>query len=111
MIEDESEVQDGFGVPEEGQPKRTITDWGDYDHASTAIVEAMAAATGQDVIDLPPLQESVDVDALETLVQQGNGESNPQGATPVGGPVEVTFEYHGYTVVVASDRSLVLRAS
>ena len=53
------------------------------------IVEAIAEAEGVDVVDLPPLGETLDTDALETLVSAERD-------------VTITFEYAGYRVGVDS---------
>lgn len=62
------------------------------DSTTMRVVSAVAEATGRDVIDLPPLADSVDPDALETIVADaGNGHR-------VG--VEVRFAYAGCDVAV-----------
>ena len=53
------------------------------------IVESIAEAEGVDAVDLPPLGEALDTDALETLVRSEND-------------VTITFGYAGYTVSVDS---------
>lgn len=58
---------------------------------STTVVEAVARRVGSDPLDLPPLFEAVDTDALDALVANSTG------------PIEVTFEYQGYTVTVQGD--------
>lgn len=60
--------------------------WSRSDRPSTAIVEAVAAATGRAPTDLPPLEYDVDTDALDAVLT----------GTP---PVEVTFPFAGTTVV------------
>jgi len=54
----------------------------------TAVIEAVAEATDSDPLDLPPLYESVDSDALNTLFK-GSETS-----------VQVVFQYAGFEVVV-----------
>ena len=53
------------------------------------IVESIAEAEGVDAVDLPPLGETLDTDALETLVSSERD-------------VTITFEYAGYWVGVDS---------
>lgn len=53
------------------------------------IVEALAEATDQRPVDVPPLYESVDLDALAALVIHRDED------------VHVEFEHVGYTVTVA----------
>lgn len=65
-----------------------------------AIVEAVAEADDVDPLDLPPLYETVDPDALETLFTATNTSPRSTG--------KVTFEYSGHTVVVSSDGSIMV---
>ena len=53
------------------------------------IVEAIAEEEGVDAVELPPLGETLDTDALEALVGSG-------------GDVTISFEYAGYRVGVDS---------
>jgi hypothetical protein len=57
-----------------------------------AIVNAVAAVENESATSLPPLSETVDVEALERLV-----ESADDGLT-------VSFSYGGYHVVVTGQR-------
>lgn len=61
------------------------------------IVDAVAGRTDSDALDLPPLYDSVDPGALETLV---DGMSAGR----------ISFRYAGFTVTVRSDRSIRLAA-
>lgn len=54
-----------------------------------AIVERVAERGNVDPLDLPPLHDAIDPDALSALF-----------ATPGKGPDTVTFTYHGYRVTV-----------
>ncbi|UIP01520.1 hypothetical protein Hbl1158_15400 (plasmid) [Halobaculum sp. CBA1158] len=67
------------------------TDWTDFESPSTAVVVAVADATGRDQTELDVLNESVDGDALDALV------------TESASSVDVTFEYAGVDVRVSSD--------
>lgn len=73
------------------------TRWTDFDRPSTAVVEAVAEATGRDVTAIEPLQYSIDTDALDALVtaseQPGDG-------------VVVSFEYEGVGVRLNGDGTL-----
>lgn len=63
---------------------------------SQLVVETVADAEGIDPLALPPLYNTVDPDALDTLFQ-------PQFRTASEPPVgEVRFSYHGYTVRVTA---------
>lgn len=59
---------------------------------STAIVEAVAAVSDRDPADLPPLYESIDPDALNTLLGPAGDRSDQ--------PLAVSFAYFGYSVRV-----------
>ena len=63
-----------------GEPEATVHE----------IVTSIADQTGTGVLDLPPLNDSVDTDALTTLVR------NETTST-------VEFEYTGHTVTVDAD--------
>lgn len=54
------------------------------------VVTAIAEQTGTDVLDLPPLNDSIDTDALTALLESGSAP-------------EVEFPYDGYTVTVDGD--------
>ncbi|WP_225335707.1 HalOD1 output domain-containing protein [Halomicrobium urmianum] len=57
------------------------------------IVTRIAERTGADPLEMDPLYDAVDVDAIEAIV--GSGEE-----------VSVSFDYHGHTVVVEGDGSV-----
>lgn len=61
---------------------------------SMLIVQAVAETTGQDPLEMTPIYEYVDTDALDTLLDSG------EGATPV---IRVKFEYEGCLVKVTAD--------
>ena len=71
--------------------------WRKSNRPSIAIVEAVSAATGQEPTDLPPLQETVDADALDTLL---DGQSSS---------VAVSFQYADTVVSVDADGSIEVR--
>lgn len=80
--------------------KRVTYEWDEKTPPAVAIVEAVAATTGREPTNLPPLYEYVDGEALDTLLQSGSG-SRP-------GDIEVTFRYEGVQVSVRSDGSIVI---
>lgn len=53
------------------------------------IVEALVDATGRRLTGIPPLYDSIDLDALTTLIDPGS-------------EISVQFEHLGYTVTVES---------
>jgi predicted dinucleotide-binding enzyme len=70
---------------------------GDDEHASESIIRAVAAVSGRSPLDLPPLQESVDVDALDLLFAS---------STAIEG---LRFTYAGHNVLVEPARVHVSR--
>jgi hypothetical protein len=64
---------------------------------SVSVIESVAAREGVDPMELEvPLLEVIDPDALDALVRTGNDERNRP-------PIQVSFTYHGYNVIVTSD--------
>lgn len=64
---------------------------------STGVVMAVAAVTGRTAESIEPLNETIDTDALDSLVA-------PAGSDPV----RVTFAYAGTTVIVDSTRRVLV---
>lgn len=62
------------------------------------IAEIVSAETDRDILELPPLYESADPEALETLCASLDTGS-------------VTFEYVGHKVTVHADRTIELSTS
>lgn len=76
-------------------------DWDGISQPSTAVAEAVATATDREPTELTPIYESIDSDALDTLVvpaEDGGGDS-----------VHITFRYEGVDVVVDSHRGVEVR--
>jgi hypothetical protein len=71
----------------------------DGEPATLAVVRAVADAAGSDLIDLPPLHDSVDTDALDT-------DALDTLATSDGGAT-VQFQYGNHVVVQASGNVVV----
>ena len=70
------------------------TDWTDYESPSTAVVVAVANATGADQRELAVLNDHIDGDALDALV------------TDSPSTVEVSFDYDGVGVTVSADGTI-----
>jgi hypothetical protein len=70
--------------------------WAGDGPPAVALVEAVADATDRDPLELPPLSEVIDPDALNGLLRPDPG-SNEDGNT-----VQVSFEYAGVVVLVDS---------
>lgn len=71
-------------------------------HTSTAVIEAVADAAGVDPIELPPLYEVVDTDALDRLFDGHTGVRES-------GHNEVQFWYSGFVVTVREGRAVAVR--
>lgn len=81
--------------------ERPITvrhDWEQSREPSVSIVEAVAAATGRPVTNLPPLQKHIDPDALNALLSHG-----PTSL------VDITFTYADATVSVNKNGVIEIR--
>ncbi|MXR21494.1 HalOD1 output domain-containing protein [Halobacterium bonnevillei] len=63
---------------------------------SERVIQKVATASGTDALELPPLWDAIEPDALDTLV-----------AGMVDG--EVSFAYAGYDVTVTSDETISLQ--
>ncbi|WP_162224219.1 HalOD1 output domain-containing protein [Halorussus salinus] len=70
---------------------------------SEAVVLAVADARDRDPIDLPPLNDTLDPDALDALFAE-----TASGRPRTGG--RVTFEYAGCTVAVFGSGDVVVKA-
>lgn len=88
-------VRPGTGRTPGGTPDQY--DYRDADAPSTAVVEAVALATGRDPLDLPVLEESLDTDALDALVTHSADRTT-----------RVSFTYDGVDVVVDSSGGIVV---
>ena len=61
------------------------------------VVRAVATATGRDMLELRPLFDVIDPDAIETLFDSGSAGDTTPDAT-------LTFTYEGCTVETDGDR-------
>lgn len=64
------------------------------------VLERVAEQRGVDPVELPPLYESIDPDALETLFAPAGTRSRNAG--------RVTFEYAGCRVTVGTDGTVLV---
>ena len=69
---------------------------------STAVVETVAIAADREPTGLEPLYETIDPDALDTLIRS-------MGTNSTDGDATVTFTLDGYQVTVQRDGSVVIR--
>lgn len=79
-----------------GADGSTVRDrWDDETAPSVAIVETVAEVTGKEPAEMPPLQRTIDMDALESLVAERSESS-----------IRLSFEYVGTAVTVESDGTI-----
>lgn len=92
-------ITDDDRGPHEQVTEPIRTNWRGYSHPTTAVVERVAATTGQPMTSLPSLHESVDTDALDALLTRSDGGH---------GRVQLSFSYQDLWVTVRSDRTMVI---
>ncbi|WP_226005977.1 HalOD1 output domain-containing protein [Natrinema salinisoli] len=81
----------------EGTCRITDTESADeWSEPAMKIVQKVSRAKGVDIVDLEPLYDTVDGDALDSLLRTADQD------------VEVTFQYAGYTVTVRGDGQISL---
>lgn len=76
---------------------------------SQQVVEAIADATGVDPLELPPLYDSVDPDALDSLFSHDGASASITSLCFEIGDCEVVVRGSGEVVVVRSDAELDVR--
>lgn len=69
-----------------------VTEFGEEERASEAVLRAIAAVSNRPLLELPPLQESIDADSLNQLFDA------PAAST------SLQFEYDEYEVTVEPGR-------
>lgn len=76
--------------------ERMHYEWSESCRPSTALIEAIADATDRDPLDMPPLYEYVDVDALDALpTARWNGTSGTVDVSFADGGVEIRLDSDG----------------
>lgn len=100
MTESNQSDDEGSGSDANGTI-RTEFDWS-VETPTTAVVETVAVAASREPVALEPLYETVDPDALDTLVRSREKNSTDGG-------VAVTFAFDGYEITVHSDGTVVVR--
>lgn len=95
MKNDRSRTQDGFGADDVDAAAEVRL------HPSVAIVERIADETGISPLELPPLNDTIDADALDQLL------GIDDGATSRTWPI-VVFTYANHRVRVMADGRIVL---
>lgn len=69
---------------------RTTTELETAESPSLRVIETIAAVTDADPLTMPPLYDTVDPDALDTVLDAD-------------GTIEIVFEYDGHAVEVTGD--------
>lgn len=69
--------------------------WHDSERPSVAIVEAVAVATNRRPTELPPLQRTVDLDAVDALLTDGTGAL-----------LHISFRYEEMDITVRADGTI-----
>lgn len=75
--------------------------WDGNQSVAEAVVEAVADVEGANPESLPPMERSINPDALDSLFDTAGDEAQLGGC--------VTFSYYGYTVAVRSTGQVLLR--
>lgn len=63
---------------------------------SEKVLEEVAEAEGVEVLELPPLYDSIDADALDSLLSGTATDDRPEA-------IEITFRYCDYAVSIDGD--------
>ena len=63
------------------------------------VLAGVAEAEGVGPLELPPLHDSIDADALQSLLTETTSDDHSDA-------IEVSFRYYGYSVTVTSDGAL-----
>ncbi|WP_227356863.1 HalOD1 output domain-containing protein [Haladaptatus salinisoli] len=82
--------------------RSTSFDWARNGQPSIAVVEAVAAVTGRDTTDVPPLYDFLNPDALDALATVRGGNTVDD--------VRVEFTYDGVEVSVTGDGTVTARS-
>lgn len=75
--------------------------WAQNSRPTVAIVEAVAVATNRKVTELPNLHETLDSDALDSLLT-----AHEAGDLQKDGSIEVSFPYAGVDIIIDSSGML-----
>lgn len=89
------------GGPRDDTPERYRTEWTRAPSVSMAVVEAVATVRGADPIDLTPLNDTIDPDALDALFESSR-------TRPGTGVQEISFRYGDREVTVRGTGELVV---
>lgn len=63
----------------------------DGEHVSETVLRAVAALSDEPMVELPPIADTVDPDALDRLFASSKS------------PASLRFQYHGFTISIEGD--------
>ncbi|WP_458190852.1 HalOD1 output domain-containing protein [Haladaptatus sp. NG-WS-4] len=98
---DENPSSDLERSDETPEPNHTTVDWSQATEPSIAVVDTVAADTGREPTDIPPLYNSIYPDALDALLTATRNGSVPD--------VRVTFTYDGMDITVTGGGTVTAR--
>lgn len=99
MIDDR--YTEAYEAPVVGERETITYEWDEDTPPTTAVIEAIAAATNRDPRHMSPLHDYVDVDSLDGLVTAGTKDTDR--------PVWIIFPYRQHTVLVESTGTVEVR--
>ena len=88
---------------DETEPYTARIDHGQSERMVSAVVSGVAACTGREVTDLPPLYDVVDPEALEQVF------ASPPGFRRRSNDKRIVFTYAGCEIVIGGDDGLTVR--
>lgn len=94
---------DGSGFTPDGSGETFVTSFDPADRPSEAIVTTVASVTGEEPVELSPLYDAVEPDALDALFEHAGRTDDPGSQT-------LTFAYVGYQISVSGDGTIEVTA-
>lgn len=88
----------GTDVDPEGESYESDHEWGETDVPSAVVVRTVAALSGENPLDMPPLHDVVDPDALDEVLASGRADEERS--------IHVSFQYFGYSIDLDRDGHL-----
>lgn len=76
-------------------------DFTEHQTATLAVIDAVAAASGTDPTELPPLYDAINPDALNALFESQGKRDRAD--------LRVEFSYNGFNVIVEGDLQVTVR--
>jgi hypothetical protein len=93
--------------PEEATPESDAgsihSEWEPPERPSTAVVEAVQAVTGEELTEMPPLNDAIDPDALDAVLAPRDARTQEFA--------RVSFTYNGVRVRVDRENEIEIRST